>query len=256
MTHARRTTPLFVALFAFLACDGEPAPSVEARRADWVPDGSTSAATDGGTTEDVATDTTETDVEQEVAPNCPPGKELEDVSCNYKLTGSSVATPCRATLAAVLPDGRIEVTAEDSRDCICEFNSPGLIDAEAADCSELDPSYEDPNVGSELCLAMRYRYKPIFATKTTGTGATYDEAEAAALAACEAEAGTECLMICSRLANKGTVPPKRSITCCVPSEAPTDGPTDESCDPDAPCDPPSDVPSDPNVPSEPDLPAD
>lgn len=246
MTHPRRSVPMFIALFALLGCDAETKAPPDDRRAEWVHDTTSTSSQGGeaesGASEDSQTDGAQTDGADQLAPNCPPGKELEDVSCDYRLTGSSNATPCRATLAAVLPDGQIEVTAEDSRDCICEYNSPGFLGDEAAECSELNPNYEDPNVGTELCLAMRYRFKPHFSTRKTGTGATYDEAEMAALASCEADAGAQCMMICSRLTKLGAAPAKRSITCCVPSTEEADEPADEPSD--APADEPADAPAD------------
>jgi hypothetical protein len=182
----------------------------------------TESATDGDTELD----------EDRTAPVCAPSKQLERVDCNLGLTGSEPLGTCEAVLASVEPDGSIRVTARMYKKdgCDCEWTPPGKVGDATATCSDLDPGYGTPVGSGQLCEPVKLRPGNIVNITREGVGASYDEAEIAALVSCQAAAVERCIWSCAYAKDGGYMKqPKRPIDCCVPRDEPC---ADDECDPD------------------------
>jgi hypothetical protein len=163
-------------------------------------------------------------------PVCDADKELTRVDCNLGLTGAQATKPCQAVLAGVNPDDSIWVTAKvyEQNGCDCEWTPPGKVGTATAVCSDLNAGYETPVLDEGTC-------KPVIQTtgmlvaEGTGNGATYEEAEAAAFAACGVASQQRCTWLCAYMKDQGYhKKPPQKIDCCTPRAQECDG--DEPCD--------------------------
>jgi hypothetical protein len=165
-------------------------------------------------------------------PVCDADKELTRVDCNLGLTGAQATKPCQAVLAGVNPDDSIRVTASvyEANGCDCEWTPPGKVGTATAVCSDLNAGYETPVLDEGTCKPVLQNTGVLLA-EGSGNGATYEEAEVAALAACAVASQQRCTWLCAYMKDQGyhkQPKPPQKIDCCTPRA--------QECDADAPCD--------------------
>lgn len=174
----------------------------------------------------------ELDDEDRTAPVCDPDKQLQRVDCNLGLTGSEPTGTCEAILASVDHDGSIRVTARMYKydGCDCEWTPPGKVGDATASCSDINPGYGTPVGSGQSCEPVKVKSGGVVNVTGEGVGASYAEAEIAALASCQAAAVDRCIWSCAYHKDQGFMKqPKRPIDCCVPRDEPCAG---DECDDD------------------------